>query len=861
MPGQTHIDVVRWNRIRSVFLEAVRLPPSERAAWVRSTVTESDAVADEVLALLEADGHPATGFEEPAAWLGLREQSVPRLTRVGPYRLLGVLGGGRSGIVYRARQDSPDREVAVKLLAAALWSPDALRRFRTEVRALGVLRHPNIAQILDAGYVNEADQVVRPYLAMELVNGVEITRFAAAAQLALHARVRLVLTLCRAIEHAHRVGIIHRDLKPGNVLVERDAAGAPCVKVIDFGLARFLESDGAQTLTGLTFGTPGYMSPEQESGARTLVDIRTDVYSAGVILAELLGRAPSAARNRVATDDIGLVVAKATHADPDGRYRTMTAFADDLENFLAHRPVAAHPASLAYSASKFVARRPRLALFVGVAFVCVALALTAAVISAQRAAASRTDAVVAARLLLREVSTLLAGRVGGFAEERRMLVGLLPQIERFARQFPDDTSIQTDLAALLERLGDAHSSALDHQQALALWERALQQREEIARKTPNDLDAAANLSIALVRTGDEAAQLGDLRLRRDRYERALQIDENLVRRAPRWIRAASNLAYSYERLGELALEVGRVADAERLAGLQAEQAERIFQLVGPSPRALWDVACAAAIRARIQDRLLRPAAARPFRLRAADVLEQLVRSNPVDRAAQIRLVSAVLGCIGGGDLDADPARRAGLFSLAGDTLDQLIRSDPDRADLFALHFALLIARARDCFATGDRAGALFLLGQSETLVGTIASRVPGLPDLATAKLTLALARFDMDRQPGDADSALARLEDARHEALTQSDLSPACGNSLLDLSTVIFANSAAGCDDALVEELMVRAARPDTTWSLQLALARCLLDKGCTARAAVVLGRLDAQILPQFIEARDALAELARRLP
>jgi tetratricopeptide (TPR) repeat protein len=260
-------------------------------------------------------------------------------TRIGPYQLLSLLGEGGFARVWHARQDEPlPREVALKLLKPGMDSADVLRRFQQELETLARMDHPHIARVLDAG--RTADE--HPYIVMELVEDAQpLTRWCEQQKLSPRARLALFLQLCDAVRHAHQNGVIHRDLKPANVLV----SGTGQLKVIDFGIAQAL----AQPADGSSLGTRGYTSPEQLEGKP--VDTRADVFSLGAILSEMLGPSPGA--------DLRAIIRRATDSEPAGRYGGADALAEDVQNHLAARPVAARRAGALYVTSRFI-RRHRL---------------------------------------------------------------------------------------------------------------------------------------------------------------------------------------------------------------------------------------------------------------------------------------------------------------------------------------------------------------------------------------------------------------------------------------------------------------------------------------------------------------------
>lgn len=303
---------------------------------------------------------------------------------IAGYRIRRVIASGGMGTVFEATQEQPERVVAVKVMRQGIASRSALRRFEYEAQLLGRLQHPGIARIYEAGMHETAHGAV-PYFAMEYVDGAKsITRYAIDNELSLADRLKLLVKVCEALHHGHQKGIIHRDLKPGNILV--DSEGRP--RVIDYGVARATDSDIAQTTmhtsAGELVGTLQYMSPEQCEADPARIDTRTDVYSLGVVLFEVLTRAlPYNLKNvsllkatecirstaptklgtidRVLRGDLETIVDKALAKEPEARYASAQELADDIRRFLNHQPIVARPPSTVYLIRKF-ARRNRLAL-------------------------------------------------------------------------------------------------------------------------------------------------------------------------------------------------------------------------------------------------------------------------------------------------------------------------------------------------------------------------------------------------------------------------------------------------------------------------------------------------------------------
>ncbi len=282
---------------QAVFAEALQCAtPEARAAYLASTCGTDTALRRRVEALLRAAENAGDFLEQPPVGLagdadstsfacGLSEKSGDR---IGRYKLLEQIGEGGCGVVYMAEQEEPvRRRVALKVIKLGMDTKSVIARFEAERQALALMDHPNIAKVFDGG----ATQTGRPYFVMELVRGLRITEFCDEARLPTDARLRLFVQVCQAVQHAHQKGIIHRDLKPSNILVTVND-GAPVPKVIDFGIAKAT----GQKLTDKTLfthfhafiGTPAYTSPEQAEMSSVDVDTRSDIYSLGVLLYELL---------------------------------------------------------------------------------------------------------------------------------------------------------------------------------------------------------------------------------------------------------------------------------------------------------------------------------------------------------------------------------------------------------------------------------------------------------------------------------------------------------------------------------------------------------------------------------------------
>jgi WD40 repeat protein/serine/threonine protein kinase len=394
--------------IDSNFCSAIEIEsPDERRALVEQACGEDEDLRHQVERLLHAHFHGRSILDAPVQPVATVDEPPREAagTVIGPYKLLELIGEGGMGAVWMAEQTEPiQRRVAVKVVKKGMDSRQVLARFEAERQALALMEHPNIAKVLEAGRTLSG----RPYFLMELVKGKPITTYCDEKRLGVRERLELFGDVCRAVQHAHQKGIIHRDLKPSNVLVA-PYDGKPVVKVIDFGVAKAtgqrLTDKTLFTGFGALVGTPEYMSPEQAEVNNQDIDTRSDIYSLGVLLYELLTGSTPLTRKRIkeaallevlrvireeeppkpstrlseskdslpsisaqrhtepakltklVRGELDWIVMKALEKDCNRRYETANGFAMDVQRYLADEPVLACPPSAAYRFRKFVRRR------------------------------------------------------------------------------------------------------------------------------------------------------------------------------------------------------------------------------------------------------------------------------------------------------------------------------------------------------------------------------------------------------------------------------------------------------------------------------------------------------------------------
>lgn len=564
-------------------------------------------------ALSSSDPGARTPAEEPPE--GERTAHEEPRPSIENYRILGLLGKGGGADVYLAEQEAPlGRKVALKVQRIGL-DEQLAARFEYERTVLARMDHPYIAKVYDAGTTMDG----RPYFAMELVDGLAITAFCDAHRMNIAERLELFQRVCEAVQHAHQLGIIHRDLKPSNVLVTLADAG-PVPKVIDFGIARPVGSRvmhlGDQTRFGTVVGTPEYMSPEQASGESRTIDTRTDVYSLGVLLYELLtgvlpldprvlsdrtlddflsavreldppppsrqsaslgDRLAAVCASRVTTSDrlfralrgdLDWILMRTLEKDPKRRYGSPSELAADLSRHIRNQPVVAGPPSIAYRLGKFVRRHRAGVLVTALLFFALLAGVFGTSIGLIRAVRAERAATAAERIASEEAKRAArqartAEQVTDFlirlfevsdpSEARGNSVTAREVLDRGAEKIRRELGDEPRVEArLMDTMGRVYRNLGLFDAARPLLEEALRIRE--AMSPPDELEVARSLdSLGILHR-----EMGEPTKALAMFERTLEIRQRIL--GPEHVGVASSL----NNLASVHLDRGDVAEARRL---------------------------------------------------------------------------------------------------------------------------------------------------------------------------------------------------------------------------------------------------------------------------------------------------------
>jgi eukaryotic-like serine/threonine-protein kinase len=780
------------SRARDVFVAALRTSPDQREAYLSDACAGDEVLRRRVKELLAAHEQGGSFLASPAAGetdvgLGLTADQPAPATPVGSvvggrYRLLERIGEGGFGVVFMAEQTAPvQRRVALKIIKPGMDSGQVIARFEAERQALALMDHPNIAKVFDAGVTETG----RPFFVMELVKGTPITKYCDEHRLPPRQRLELFIQVCQAVQHAHQKGIIHRDLKPTNVLVAQ-YDGKPVHKVIDFGVAKATGQrlTDATMFTGLgdVIGTPQYMSPEQAELNQLDVDTRSDIYSLGVLLYELLtgttpleskrvkeaallevlrvireeepprpstrltatAELPSIAAQRgleprslsgIVRGELDWIVMKALEKDRSRRYETANGLARDIERYMTDEPVTACPPSTAYRLKKFV-RRNR-------------------------------GPVLAATLLALALVAGIVGTAFGMvrAEKRRVEAEQARDAEAAAKRKAEQAEAQT-LEEFRASTDDAIEQLISSKPELgpqekAYLEKTLKRWQVFADRQGDDERSMAVRAAGLFRVALLWHKLGERDAARKGYEAARDLSKSLVSRHPDVPEYQLNLALDHNQLGILLRGLGEGDTARKEYKAALDLLKPLKTRFSDAPVYQHDLGRTHNnLGVLLNDLGERDAARKEFEA-ARDLQKPLTERYPADPKYQKALAGTHhnLGALLNKLSERDAARKE--FEAARDLLKSLTARFPDvpeyKDSLAATRHGLGVLLA----GVGESETALKEFEAGRDLLKSLHSRYPAVPNY---QATLATAHHNLGvflRGLGERDAARKEYEAAR----------------------------------------------------------------------------------------------------
>jgi serine/threonine protein kinase len=615
----------RYQRIKQVFMAAVEKPTAQRAEFLAEACQGDSMLREEVEFLLASDDCATSFIENPALasvsdiFEEVKSQQESHPKRIGPYDVLGVVGSGGMGTVYRAiRADDQYRKlVAIKLVRKGMDTEPIIQRFRRERQILASLEHPNIAQLLDGGTIEDG----RPYFVMEYVEGTPIDVYCDQHKLSTRQRLELFRTVLAAVAHAHRNLVIHRDLKPGNILVKADGS----IKLLDFGIAKVLHPDAAtqaleRTATALRIMTPQYASPEQVRGDP--LTTASDVYLLGVVLYELLTghrpyrlrggdtmeviralghgepEKPSTAVSRVIEEadsesgskhtltpetvsrtrggrpsllrrslegDIDYIILKALRKDPAERYSSAEHMSEDVRRHLQHHPVLARKQTVPYRVSCFVSRHRGAVLASSVVAVILVASLAGMLwqgnLARQRLAGAERRferAQSALDSVWSDVHDALPASRDTLLARQILADRAIVYLDELARDPGSEERIRTRAAGAYRKIAGIYRGAGDMTRALRSTQQAITIYERLAAEIP-DSRVQEELAAALRESAQLTDESGDLPAALTQLEKAVKIAEDLAGGPDK--AAKARLIDDYDALTSMYLKAGLTNEA------------------------------------------------------------------------------------------------------------------------------------------------------------------------------------------------------------------------------------------------------------------------------------------------------------
>jgi len=611
----------RWNRISEIFQKALAVPRPQRETFLQHECLDDSSLRSEVDSLLAA--HEAAGSQflnapevhpEAPGSSGF-SAAVHTGSRIGPYLVEEKIGHGGMGEVYAARRADGqyEKRVALKLVRAGYDRSLVIERFRTERQILAGLDHPNVARLLDGGTSDG-----RPYLVMELVEGVPIDTYCDAQRLSITQRLVLFREVCSAVQYAHQRLVIHRDIKPSNILVTKE--GLP--KLLDFGIAKLLDASGSTEATLLQPMTPQYASPEQVRGEP--ISTATDVYSLGVVLYQLLtGRSPyrvdtrtpaklaeaitseepekpstsvgravettadgetnaltleSVSGTREASPvrlqnrlrgDLDFILLKALRKEPAQRYSSVEQFSEDLRRHLEGLPVTARKGTWSYKAGKFAKRHKTSLAAAALVLLAISAGLAATIREARIAQRRFNDVRKLANSLIFEVHDSIQNLPGATQARKLVLQRSLEYLDSLEKDSGNDPDLRRELATAYSRIGSLQGNPLDPnlgdtKGAVASLQKSMGLRESLARSNPRNSKDQLELAVAYLDYSDvQRGGAGNTSVSYDYYQKAVAILDREEISSPNDVRLVAQETRAYTNMGMIEIGEGPAASVDR----------------------------------------------------------------------------------------------------------------------------------------------------------------------------------------------------------------------------------------------------------------------------------------------------------
>lgn len=712
--------------------------------------------------------------------------------KIGSYQLIEVIGEGAMGVVYRAKQLVPEREVAVKVIRPGHVSADAMRRFANEGAALARLRHPCIGQVFESG-TDSSSRPARAFLVMELIGGDPLNEIIADRQVDLTDRLKLMVRLCDAVDYAHRQGVIHRDLKPANIRVEHHGLDVQ-PKILDFGIARIVNvpsvSESLATMPGQLLGTLAYMSPEQLRGE---CGGSVDVYALGVLLFEMVTRQmpivtagrslPQIIAEIEGTDprkpssivpgiakDIDAIILKALEKDIHRRYPSAAELAEDIRRFQANMPVKARTQSTMYVVSKFARRRRGTFVACCVAGTAIFVGAAMGWFGVYQANRSIDQLAEMSGYFAMDVARNLDSITGTFEVRKDMLARVQSQLDSLLTQRPDDPKLLNAYADVLQLLGNIDRDEERISDSMVRRDEAIKIRRVLCERFPEDPEFRASLSIDQVLIGDLLRKTSGLDECRIWYERALRIQEEIVGKSSERIDWLDDLGWSYERLAFIAVHTYRFDAADSLLAKRDEICRRLHSVAPDDVRTDAAFRSAAWMRGDFESRKGQLTLAYAAYQNAYRHAKSLFDRDQNNRTTAIYCASAALRMTLAPEEFSDDIPRMEYFRIAERITERFEYLEPDceasrrlRLELEYKRFHLAM-RTRDfqtCHQAIDR----------QLSIGRKLHQDNPTQDAATAYESALSNAIELSRAEGDLDST-KKLEDERIEFFASRGRSP-----------------------------------------------------------------------------------------